>query len=385
VLPVTAQNRGVISGQGEIEACRGGATVRKPRVLLVGPSLRILGGQAVQAAQLLSRMRQDNSVEIDFLAVNPRLPGWLGKLQDIKYVRTAVTSLLYLAALLSHVPKYQVLHIFSASYSSFVLAPTPAILVARLYGKRTILNYRSGQAEDHLQKWRRTAIPTMRLVDRIIVPSGYLVDVFARFRLQAGYIYNIVDTERFRFRERSPLRPVFFANRNLEPLYNVDCILRAFSRIQQRYPEACLVVAGDGSQRRFLEDLARELDLRNTGFVGRIPHDQMPAFYDQADIYLNSPNIDNMPGSIIEAYASGLPVVSTDAGGIPYIVTDQETGLLVRCGDFDGLAAAAIRYLSEEGLAQRIARRAREECHKYSWESVRNQWLGVYQELIGNC
>lgn len=357
------------------------AARRTLRVLMVAPSLDILGGQAVQAARLLENFSHEPGLEIQMQPVNPRLPGVLGRLQKIKYVRTVLTSIAYCAQLLWRVPRYDVLHIFSASYSSFVLAPTPAILVARLYGKRTMLNYRSGEAEDHLRQWRRTALPTIRLVDQIVVPSGYLVDVFGRFGFRARSIFNIVETTAFRFRERKPLRPVFFSNRNFEPLYNVACTLRAFGLVQKRFPEARLTLAGDGSQRVSLEALAHELNLRNVEFIGRVQPERMPELYDGADIYLNSPDIDNMPGSIIEAFAAGLPVVTTNAGGIPYIVTHEETGLMVERDDHAAMAREALRLLETEGLAAEIARRAHEECRKYSWKAVREEWLALYNGL----
>src|SRR5918992_2811342 len=108
--------------------------VDKVRVLIVAPSLRILGGQAVQAKYLLEHLRQEPSFQISFLPHNPRLPGPLRLLQSIKYVRTIVTSLIYCLALALRIPKHDVIHIFSASYFSFLLAPTPAILIAKLFG-----------------------------------------------------------------------------------------------------------------------------------------------------------------------------------------------------------------------------------------------------------
>lgn len=104
----------------------------------------------------------------------------------------------------------------------------------------------------------------------------------------------------------------------------------------------------------------------------------MNALYDSADIYLNSPDIDNMPGSIIEAFASGLPVVTTDAGGIPYIVEHGRSGLVVRCRDYRALAENASRLLEDGLLAQKLTAGGQRECDKYRWSAVRSDWLKLY-------
>lgn len=354
---------------------------RPLRILIVAPSFDILGGQSVQAARLLERLRQEPALELGFLAINPRLPGPLASLQKIKYLRTFVTSLLYVANLFSRIPKYDVIHVFSASYFSFVIAPTPAIAIGKLFGKRILLNYHSGEAEDHLQRWRRTAIPTLRMVDSLIVPSVYLERVFARFGLQAKAIFNLIETDEFQFRERRALRPVFLSNRNLELHYGVDRVLRAFEIIQKKFPEAVLTVAGDGSQKTALDKLAQDLGLKNVSFVGRIAPHKIRDFYDAADIYLNGSEIDNQPLSLLEAFACGLPIVTTDAGGIPDVVTDGETGLLVPRGNYQLLAERAIQLLHDPDLAERLAQKGKLECRKYSWVFVRDAWMDVYEKL----
>jgi glycosyltransferase involved in cell wall biosynthesis len=355
------------------------------RVLVVAPSLDILGGQAVQASRLLARLKEEPTLDVSFLPINPRLPGVFRKLQAIKYVRTVVTTLLYIATLLARVRTYDVIHVFSASYLSFVLSPTPAILIAKLYGKKVMLNYRSGEALDHLTRWERTALPVIRLADKVVVPSGYLVEVFGQFGIRAEAIANTVDLTRFKFRNRAPLRPVILSNRNLESLYNVESILHAFALIQIRASEARLIVAGDGSERKRLETLSAELQLSNVEFIGLVSPEKMPELYDQADIFINASNIDNMPVSHIEAFASGLAVVTTDAGGIPYIVADDRNGLVVSCNDHEALALSVIRLLEDSELAERIIKTARADCEKYSWAAVREEWVAAYAELAGRA
>ncbi len=352
------------------------------RVLMIAPSLDMLGGQSRQCARLRGNLEAEPSLKVAFQPVNPRLPGVLGHLQTIKYVRTFLTTSLYWVQLLFRAPRYDILHVFSASYYSYMLSAMPAILVGKLYGKKVILNYRSGEAEDHLQNWR-TALPTIRLADVVVVPSGYLVDVFARFGVKARAISNIVELDRFNFRERRPLRPVFLTSRLLEPLYNVGCVLRAFGLIQKRVPEATLTVAGEGWMRNELEQLSRELGLQQVEFIGGVPFADMPEMYNSADIYLTATDLDNMPSSIVECLAAGLPVVTTDAGGIPYIVRHEETCLMIARNDHEAMAAGALRLLEDQEFAARIARNAREHCRRFSWPVVQQEWLKLYHEVVG--
>lgn len=351
------------------------------RVCLVGPSLDILGGQSVQLQRLLGKLRELPELKVSFLAVNPRLPGPVRALQRVKYLRTLATSVAYAWSLVRSLGRYDVIHCFSASYWSFMLAPFPAMLLGRLYGKAVVLNYHSGQAEDHLKRWP-SAVRHMRLAQAIVVPSGYLVDVFARFDLTAQAIFNFVDIDAIPYRRRERPAPVFLSNRNFEPLYNVACVLRAFARVQREIPAARLIVAGDGPQRDALRALAVELDLRNVEWRGALPPPNMVHLYDAADVYLNAPNIDNMPISLIEAYAAGLPIVTTDAGGIPYIAAHERTALVVARDDDAALAAAALRLVREPALALRLADAGRSDClTKYVWPAVREEWLRLYTRV----
>jgi len=350
-------------------------------VLIVAASLDILGGQAVQAERLIRHLQNEPSLRVSFLPINPRLPGVLRKLQSIKYVRTVTTSILYCLNLLREVRKYDVIHVFSASYLSFLIAPAPAILVSKLYGKRIVLNYHSGEAEDHLRRWRRSTMPILNLVDSVVVPSEYLRRVFSTFGIDASVIFNIIDLNKFEFRQRTSLRPVFLSNRNLEAHYGVDCILRAFAYIQKEIPDAVLTVVGDGSERQALESLSRELQLNYITFTGRVDHEEIYGHYSASDIYLNASRIDNQPLSILEAFACGLPVVTTNAGGIPDIVTDGSTGFVVPVGDYESLAANALNLLRDQSLFREMTERARAECARYTWAAVCEQWLDLYHNV----
>jgi glycosyltransferase involved in cell wall biosynthesis len=208
--------------------------------------MQILGGQAVQADRLIRAWAGDADVEAWLVPVNPEPPPPLRYGLRLKYIRTMVTQMAYWPRLLHDLRHADIVHVFSASYWSFLLAPFPAVLIARLFGKPVVMNYRSGEAPDHL---RRSAIARAVLnhVDRNVVPSRFLKEVFAPYGIDAEVIPNIVDVDRFAFRVRDPLRPRVLSTRNFERLYNVECTLRAFAAVRREFPAATLTLVGGGS------------------------------------------------------------------------------------------------------------------------------------------
>lgn len=351
------------------------------KVAFVAPSLRILGGQAVQADRLLSAWQDDRDVEAWLVPVNPLPPKLLRWALHVKYLRTVVTELTYLPLLIGELTRADVVHVFSASYASFLLAPLPAMLIARALGRPVVLNYRSGEAPDHLQ---RSAIArrTIADVDLNVVPSRFLVDVFRGFGIDATIVPNIVDRESFRYCERDPLHPRLVSTRNFDALYNVATTIRAFRIVQDRWPDARLTLVGGGPQEDELRALVGELRLRNVSFAGRVRPDEIAGFYAANDIYIQSPNIDNMPTSVIEAFASGLPVVSTEAGGVPAILTHGEHGLLAGLADYETLGHHVLRLLDNPGYARALARAAYATTDACTWPAVRDQWLRAYRRAI---
>jgi glycosyltransferase involved in cell wall biosynthesis len=355
--------------------------MQKLRLAIVAPTLRILGGQAVQADRLLHQWRDDPDVDAWLVPVNPVPPRGLRFAVNIKYLRTIVTELTYLPLLVRELAKADVVHVFSASYSSFLLAPLPAAAIARMLGRPVVLNYHSGEAPDHLAR-SRVARTVLAGVDRRVVPSRFLAGVFRRFGLEATIVPNTIDLDEFPFRERDPLRPRILSTRNLSYPYNVACTLRAFQEIQRRRADASLTLVGGGPDEPALRALAADLRLRNVQFRGRLSPEAIAAAYEAHDIYLQSPDIDNMPLSVLEAFASGLPVVSTGVGGVPVMLTHGEHGLLAPPNDHRALATHVLRLLDDPAMARRLACAARATCDAFTWSHVRRQWLRVYFSLL---
>jgi glycosyltransferase involved in cell wall biosynthesis len=357
------------------------APLRPLRIAIVAASLRILGGQAVQAQRMIDGWQGDPEVNAWLVPINPVPVRPLNMLLSVKYVRTVVTQLLYWPLLVRELRRADAVHVFSASYSSFLLAPLPAIVIAKLLGRPVILNYHSGEAPDHLRRSALARRVMRRWVDLNVVPSTFLRDVLASFGIPAQVVTNTVDLRRFAYRARDPLRPRMLSTRNFEPIYNVPAVLRAFARIQALRPDATLTLVGAGSQDAALRALAAELNLRHVTFAGRVPPSEIHRYYADADIYVQTPAIDNMPLSILEAFASGLPVVSTNVGGVPAMLTDGVHGRLAPPDDDQAVAAHVMALLDSPASARQLAAAARETCALYEWPVARKGWLAAYRAV----
>ena len=245
----------------------------------------------------------------------------------------------------------------------------------------------AGGAKLFFQKYGLLVKPILKKVDAISVPSGFLRDVFGEaFNMKTTIVPNIADLNQFKYRQRKPVRPKLLVTRTLEEMYNVACVIKAFKRVHDHFPDSSLGIVGDGSQRSALEKLVAGLNLKDCiTFYGKVEHAKIQDYYNQYDIFINASNVDNQPGVILEAFASGLPVVSTKAGGIPYMVEDGVTGFLVEKEDWRTLAERVIQLLKEPELALALANNARMECQKYSWENVKTALIPLLEGRISDA
>lgn len=351
------------------------------RLAIVAPSLRYVGGQSVQAESLLRHWEGDPDVQASFIPVDPLFPPGLRWLRRVPVLRTIIRTPFYLAGLWRGLRDVDIAHIFSASYSSFLVAPFPAWLVAKLLGKKTLINYHSGEARNHL-RGSRFARSVLKRADGIVTPSGFLVEVFREFGLSAEPVPNIVDITQFSFRERRPLQPHLVCTRGFHPYYCIDVVVKAFAQVKKEFPAAQLDLVGGGQIEPDIRRLVADLNLSSVNFCGVASRETIGRLYDQADIFINASRLDNMPVSVLEAFASGTPVISTSPDGMRYLVEHGRTGLLSEVGDPGALAENVLRVLRDPQLAHHLSSNAFEVLRRYRWEAVREQWLLAYRRLL---
>jgi glycosyltransferase involved in cell wall biosynthesis len=322
----------------------------------------------------------DLDVEAIFVPIDPALPSWAAWAKNIRRLRTLLRAPVYITNLWRSLSSVDVAHIFASSYWSFSIAAAPAWLIATIRGPKTLLNYRSGDACDHLTRFRSARL-VLGAVDEVVVPTPYLIDVLNKFDINAITIPNVADLSQFHYRARDPIRPKLICPRGFSPYYCVDIVVLAFAQIQRIYPEATLDLLGKGSLENQIRALVADLGLNGVTFCGAVSRQHIGEYYDRADIFINASRVDAMPVSVIEAFRAGTPVVTTSPEAMGYLVEHERTGLLSLVGDADALAANVIRLIHNPILASHIGESAYQESRKYEWSSVRNQWLSQYRRL----
>ncbi len=361
-----------------------GAAPRLPRrVGLVGPLPPPAGGMANQTRQLAELLRAV-PLKVELVQANPPdRPAWIGRVRGLRALWRLPP---YVVRLWRCAGRVELMHVMANSGWAWHLFAAPALLIGRLRGVPVIVNYRGGEADQFFSAAPAWVRPTLRAAACVAVPSRFLHEVFARHGVVTEIVPNIVDLARFSpaDRARTTRRGAhLIVTRNLEAIYDVTTALDAFARVRAALPLARMSIAGTGPERAHLEAHCRALGIGDAVvFTGRLDPDAMAALYRDADVVLNSSRVDNMPNALLEAFASGVPVVSTNVGGIPYFVDHGKTALLVPAQDPAAMAAAALRLLRDPLLAAAIRANALWTTSAYTWPSVRARLFDVYAAAL---
>jgi len=330
------------------------------KVLLICNYKPGVGGISGQVEMLQRYLRNDNH-QVDVFSTKGSILWRLGLYSRLRKV----------------VREYDVLHVHCCSGWGFM----PAVIgieVGRRQGKRIVLTYHGGGGERFFDKHSKLVRHYLTKTDVNIVLSGFLAQVFEKHRLPYTVIPNIIDLDGSYYRERVALQPHFICTRAHEELYNIPCILRAFRRVQQQVPEATLTLVGDGSQHETLRLMAMDMKLKNVTFTGRVDNSNIYRYLNAADVILSSPKVDNMPVSLLEAMGAGLLVISSKVGGVPYMIKDNDTGLLFENDNDEELADKMIWALNNPDRAISMAKQGHKDVGRYLWTNIKDEILKAY-------
>ncbi len=220
----------------------------------------------------------------------------------------------------------------------------------------------------------------------VTAPSPYLLETMKSYRPDALLVPNAIETARYRFRLRQKAAPRLIWVRRFHEIYNPAMAVEVLAELLPRFPSATLTMVGgdsDGSYDRVLR-LARDRGVfQQIRFLGAVPRESVGDYLAEADVFVNTTNIDNTPVSILEALAAGLCVVTTDAGGLPYLLNQGTEALLTPCGDAPAMAAGVARLLTDPSLAEQLSGNGRRKAATFDWPIVLGQWKELLARVSG--
>jgi len=215
----------------------------------------------------------------------------------------------------------------------------------------------------------------------IIAPSGYLYDAFKPSWPQTTLIPNIVESSKYIFRQRKIIVPKILYLRGFGKVYNPQIVIYAVKQLKKTYPGIEVVMMGNNHGDNTLEtcrQLVSDLGLtKNIAIRGCMEKEEWIALSESFNIMVSTPMIDNTPVSVIEGMMLGLPIISTNVGGISYLIEDRKTGLLIETNNSEHLVQAVRRLAENPCLVSDIAIAARKKAEGFGWENVKPMWRKI--------
>lgn len=339
-----------------------------PRLLLIG--------------NFLSGSLRTRSVSED-LASRLAASGW-----DVQVTSTRRARLPRLADFLTTTWRrrrtYDVAHVDVYSGAAFFWAES-ACAVLRAAGKPYVLTLHGGNLPEFARKWPGRVERLLKPAAAVAAPSRFLLEQVRHLRSDVQLLPNALDLVDYEFRERRRPEPNIMWLRAFHGIYNAPLAPAVLARVAAAHPDARLTMVGadkgDGSLQATRAAAERLGVSDRVSFPGGVPKSEVPRRLQEGDIFINTTNVDNTPVSVLEAMASGLCVVSTAVGGIPYMLRDGVDALLVPPDDADAMAAAVCRLLEDPALAARISRAGRRAVEGFDWQPVLAQWQELFSAV----
>ena len=365
---------------------------KRPRILMVSTFLSHKDGSHSVAEDLADRLRSEAEA---IICVSSHRSGLMRSLDMV-------------TTTLRRRRDYDVAIVGLYSGRAFLWGEAVSWLLEKL-GRPFVISMHGGALPEFAKQHPRRVASTLRKATAVTAPSRYLAELMRPYRHDIVLFPNPIELERYEFRLRETASPNLVWLRAFHQIYNPELAVKVAAKLREEFPELSLTMIGpdkgDGSWQQtatlaseIFPTKAHEENARgktkdsvflrepSCDFVGEkflmpggVANSEVPIWLNRGDIFLNTTDVDNTPVSVIEAMACGLPIVSTNVGGLPYLLEDGEDALLVPPKNPDAMAAAVRRILTEPGLAERLSRNARRKAESFDWANV----LPMWRELLG--
>lgn len=347
------------------------------KIALVSPFPPPFGGMTVMA-ETLKKCLESNGQEVIAIDTNRSsrcmmsVPGAIRKGLELLNFLLDLRKAIHADAIL----------IISSSGLFFYFKAVPALVAGRLYGKPVVLDFVGGAVLDKLRTGNRLLVRALRAFDKVIVPTSVFQAAFEQCGIPCEIIPPIVDVGRFSDHKVLMNSPVLLAAKNLESYSGIDVLIRAFAEVKRKYPEARFMIAGQGQQEAALRRLAETLNLREVEFLGNVEYEKMPALFEQTSLFVHGTKYESFGIVLVEALASGTPIVSTDSGGIPDIIQNGINGFLVAYGDHLAMANRICELFEKKETYVSFVRRGLEDSQQYSCLKLAGRLVAVIASAV---
>lgn len=283
--------------------------------------------------------------------------------------------------------EYDVAHIDVFSGNAFYWSEAVAYSL-RLLKKPIVLTLRGGNLPIFAKRRPIRMNRLLNLATTVTAPSNYLLEAMQQFRNDVILLSNPLDLDKYPFRLRSNPQPKLVWLRAFHKIYRPELTLFVLKELFHNHPNAFLNMIGpdkgDGSLQKVLA-IVEELTInQSVQFSGKIPKNEVAKWMNTGDIFLNTSDVDNTPISVIEAMACGLCIISTNVGGIPYLLDHEHNALLVPPNNPSAMVKAVNRVLTEEGLAEKLSRNARVKSEQFDWSIILPKWKSLFEDVANN-
>lgn len=337
------------------------------RIFIIGNLLGKAGGFSISQGEVLANLLNESGYQV-------------------RSVSNKVNQLVRLFDIIWNLYKSRgwadlvVLEVYSGLY---FFVPELVVRICKLFRIPCIAVLHGGALGTFAKAFPRRTKVTLSKATHLVSPSRFLADELADLGLPIDVIPNVVDLQNYPFRLRSSITPNLIWMRSFHEIYDPEMAVLALEKLRRRFPTSTLVMAGadkglEFAVRKLVGDLGLTACVRFTGFLD---HAGKIAEMGKANIFLNTNRVDNMPVSIIEARAFGLPVIATDVGGLSHMILDREDGLLVPVGDVESMVRGIEELLTNQALCERISRKGRERSDLSAWQTVRMQWEDMFTKI----
>ncbi len=295
-----------------------------------------------------------------------------------RYVRLADIA----ATLVRQRHEIDVLWVICYGGPSFVVEDL-ATSIGSLAGIPMVVSLHGGAMPQFTGRYPRWTRRVLRRAETLVTPSRYLARCVESLGFPVQVIPNVIELAKYPFRRRSRVSAKLFWMRTFHPVWNPEMAIRVLARVRERLSDATLVMAGqDKGLLEPMRRLAAELGVADAvQFAGFLDMDRKRAAAEDADIFISTNRVDNQPVAVIEACAMGLPVVSTNVGGIPDLLTHGENALLVQDEDVSGMADSIVDLVRRPELAARLSENGRRLALHSAVDAVLPQWAEIFESL----